>query len=376
VFEGPFIDNNQNSAASEITNVPADLVVESVTVTPVVFSGEYVDVTWTVRNIGAAAVYAGTRQWNDIVMFSTQSNFVSGAVAFLGSQLHLATTVLQPGESYTTTARFRVPEGIEGDYYIHVATDPNVGFHPKFNINLNGTGTGRFPDWPSLFAVRVWEGATKANNTRSAAVHIVYREADLRLVSVATPAQTQSGGTFTVTWDTRNDGTRSTRSDVWVDRVYLSRDTSIDASDKIIGSLTHRGFLAPGESYSGTMEVRMPDDIEGDFHLIVITNAGYGGGPGDNPARFPGTITLTNRPMLNEYRDTASNVLIRPIDVEFVPGPDLVVSLVTSSERVFTGREFTVTYTVSNTGVGATPDRQSDWMDQVYLSRDRQLPSS
>ena len=41
--------------------------------------------------------------------------------------------------------------------------------------------------------------------------------------------------------------------------------------------------------------------------------------------------------------------------------------------HVLTGQSFTVTYTVTNTGGGDTPDRQSTWNDQIYLSRDQFL---
>jgi len=56
--------------------------------------------------------------------------------------------------------------------------------------------------------------------------------------------------------------------------------------------VTHNGIVAAGASYSGTITVQLPDDIGGDFHLIVITNAGYGAAPGDDPSRFPGRSVL------------------------------------------------------------------------------------
>ncbi|MCC6234076.1 MAG: hypothetical protein IT580_15635, partial [Verrucomicrobiales bacterium] len=373
VFEGPFTKNNQRGAASTVTNRPPDLVVSNVTVVGSVFSGEKISVTWTVTNAGANPVFAGTKQWSDWVLFSEKAVFDPDAVAPLGSVVHVVNEPMKPGDSYTVTASFEIPAGISGDRYLFVVTDPNIGFYPRFSINLNGTGAGAFPDWPSFFAHRVWEGATKANNVGMDDTLVVYREADLRLTDVVAPAGADSSGTFQVRFTTVNDGTRATRTDGWLDSVYLSRDTAIDASDKLIGTIRHRGLLEAGASYSDVIEARLPDNISGEFHLIVITNAGYGPGLGDDPTRFPGVISTTNRPALNEYRGTAPNHKEVPFTVRFVPGPDLVVSEVSSTERVLVGRPFTATWTVKNNGAGVVPDRQSKWTDSVYLSRDQFL---
>ncbi|MBL9127419.1 MAG: hypothetical protein JNL97_07225, partial [Verrucomicrobiales bacterium] len=373
VFEGPFTENNTRSTASRVTNIPPDLVVTDVRVTPSVFSGETIDVTWTVRNDGTAPVFPGTRQWQDWVLFSSEPTFDPDKVSPLGNLIHLQETPLLPGESYTATASFKIPEGISGPRYIYVVADPNIGFFPRFSINLRGTGTGAFPDWPSFFARRVWEGATKDNNVRRADTQVVYREADLFLVTASGPARADSGGTFTVAYTTRNDGTRATRLDRWIDSVYLSRDTTIDPSDKRIGATQHRGILEPGATYSGTIEARLPDNIEGPFHLIVITNAGYGPGLGDDPSSFPGVLSTANRPVLDEYDGLASNQRRLDFDVRFVPGPDLRVSALAANDRVLVGRTFTGHWTVRNAGAGAVPDRQAKWTDMVYLSRDQFL---
>jgi subtilase family serine protease len=373
VFEGPFTNNNARSAESVITNTPADLVVTQVLVSPSVFSGESIDVTWTVRNDGAFAVFPGTRQWSDWILFSSEPTWNPALVGPLGSLIHVQNTPLLPGESYTATASFKIPEGIEGPRYIYVATDPNVSFFPIFRINLNGTGSGSFPSWPSFFAERVWEGETKANNVRGASTNVIYREADLFLVNASGPGQVDSSGTFSVQFTSRNDGTRATRLDRWRDAVYLSRDTTIDSSDKLIGINDHLGILQPGESYSGTIEAQLPDNIEGAFHLIVITNAGFGPGLGNDPTSFPGVLSTANSPMLNEYAGTASNQRLLNLNVRFVPGPDLTITRLTANDRVLVGQSFTATWTVRNSGAGAVPDRQARWTDSLYLSRDQFL---
>ncbi|MCA1480923.1 CARDB domain-containing protein, partial [Bradyrhizobium sp. NBAIM08] len=76
---------------------------------------------------------------------------------------------------------------------------------------------------------------------------------------------------------------------------------------------------------------------------------------------------------MNEYAGTAPNQANAPLHVNFVPLPDLVVTDVTAPAHVLVGQPFTATWTITNNGVGAVPDRQSLWQDYVYLSRDQFL---
>ncbi|MEI9924483.1 MAG: CARDB domain-containing protein [Bradyrhizobium sp.] len=66
--------------------------------------------------------------------------------------------------------------------------------------------------------------------------------------------------------------------------------------------------------------------------------------------------------------------------ISMAPPPDLQVTSVVAQgpdpiqlDHVLTGQTFTVTYTVTNTGAGAVPDRQAKWDDYIYISRDQFL---
>src|SRR5664280_3738293 len=99
-----------------------------------------------------------------------------------------------------------------------------------------------------------------------------------------------------------------------------------DSSDKLVGFVIHKGILAAGATYTDTITVQLPDNIGGDFHLFVFTNAGYAAVSGDDPSRFPGAIYIGNVPSLNEYAGTAPNGTIVGLHVNPMPLPDLVVS--------------------------------------------------
>src|SRR5690606_6568345 len=107
---------------------------------------------------------------------------------------------------------------------------------------------------------RVWEPVKSNNLALAVPFEIVYREADLSIDFATTPADADSGGFFTINYGATNVGERATRDTDWYDRVYLSRDGSLDTADKLIGTFKHSGALDPGESYESVLEARLPDN--------------------------------------------------------------------------------------------------------------------
>ena len=131
----------------------------------------------------------------------------------------------------------------------------------------------------------------------------VYREPDLQVVagSMSIPATAFSGQEIDISWTVTNAGGRDTRGEYWLDRIYISQDSSIDLYDKLIREERRTGVLAAGDSYQVNTTVRLPDDIQGDFHLLVYIDSPYGESryisralpyptaPGTNPHPGPGS---------------------------------------------------------------------------------------
>ncbi len=378
VFERGLTTNNTRSAVSTITDIPADLVVTSIDVPATSFSGEPITVSWTVKNQGVNAVWSGTQRWTDHIFISPDPTFIFERSSHVGSQVHVQAGAMNPGDTYTATAKVTVTAGVEGKYYVHVITHTTVG---RYGPAFGAPGSGSYPDWPEHFRDTVWEQPDRLNNLRSStAIDVTYREADLRVSNFSVvPTTSNSGGFLTVTFTVRNAGTRATRTDVWSDRVYVSIDQSLDLYDALTGNFVHKGVLAPGEQYTVTGEVRLPDNFSGSFNLIAFADSPFGPNAyGGIPLPYPetsGPPRLDGRGsgMVLEYRDEFNNTATTPIVVTPVVPPDLRVTAVTSAERVFTGRQFQVTYTVPNAGAGAVPERQNKWLDSVYLSRDQYL---
>src|SRR6267143_1249358 len=66
-----------------------------------------------------------------------------------------------------------------------------------------------------------------------------------------------------------NGGNRATREGKWLDRVYLSRDTSLDDTDQLLGTVTHETVLAAGANYTSSLSAALPDGIQGNFTILV-----------------------------------------------------------------------------------------------------------
>ncbi len=99
---------------------------------------------------------------------------------------------------------------------------------------------------------------------------------DLRVTAVTLPTTNglQSGQPASFSYTVTNTGSAPTGVSAWVDSVFLSQDTTLGDNDDIaIGQFTHNGVLNPGDSYTVTQTVTLPDGISGDFHLIINTDS-------------------------------------------------------------------------------------------------------
>ncbi|MCA9169348.1 MAG: hypothetical protein KDB23_16860, partial [Planctomycetales bacterium] len=374
VYEGPYTDNNATAAESDVRDRRPDLVVESVQVPAAADSGEEITVSWTVKNQGDDATWDGTTRWTDFVFVSPDPTYIASRAKLLGSYVHVRPRELRSGETYTSERNFTLPAGIEGRYYVHVFTDVAVG---RNGVVFTGYGRGQFPTWPSSYAATNWEGPSKENNGKvSEPIQVRYREPNLVIEQIQLGETVPSGGFVDLSYVVFNRGTRATRVDTWYDRVYISTDETLDFYDALVSSERHEGVLLPGESYKVETFVRVPDNIAGRFNLLVFADSPYGEGPFTKlaypiiagPARLQGTGQGT----VLEFADEGDNVVVLPVNVTAIPAPDLQVVTVSTDARATVGEDFHLSYRVENVG-GNVPDRQVEWFDRIYLSRDNQL---
>ena len=205
-------DNNLGSVDTDVTPVPADLVVTNVSIPTTNYSGEPMTFSYTVTNEGPNQVWAGTQYWTDFIWLSTDTTFVRTRASFLGQTTHYQDQPLQPGQSYTITYTVTLPPGTGGPYYLYIDLDAHNDLPPNLYIyqaRLETTDwwpadTGDNSYWLSEFSM--WAFENPDNNRNATPLNIIYSEPDLKVTSITVPPNVVSGTTIPITYTVTNQG--------------------------------------------------------------------------------------------------------------------------------------------------------------------------
>ncbi|WP_346949757.1 putative Ig domain-containing protein, partial [Dyella sp.] len=371
VYEGSANNNNVGSSPLDITYREADLQIDSIQVSnPAPKSGDQITVTWVVTNRGNRATRVSS--WNDGVYLSNDSSLdptdyplVEGSLYSNPGRVQPVSLLdangkprfLQPGESYTMSATFHLPQSISGNYNVIVKTDTATTkdwYYSEPSSIRDGLDvvTGNGPG-------AVLEFQNEGNNVSSIALPITLATPpDLQVSLVSAPASVVAGQSFSVDYHVTNAG-GDTPSDQgqWNDLIYLSRDRFLDVNqDRYLGYLGHSGGLAAGGGYDGHFSVTAPRDLDGPYYVFVITDPAraFGAGPYGQVLEFgndQNNATAAPQPML----------------VQTPPPADLKVTDVTVPPQAQVGDTVTVNYTIVN---DSTNPAYGQWTDAIYLSMD------
>lgn len=242
-------DAESNNSLIEIVTTSEGPIVdlEAVSViapTEAAWSGRSVQVSWTVKNVGQKAS-DGAGAWRDRIYLSSD-NMIGGDTS-LGTIVN-PVSIAVDGE-YMRTATFTLPHDIEGEFYLVLEANTNDGqyeINETNNIAISGPFTVNLTPEP-----------------------------DLIVTSVTGPTGTRDAGSIIhVDWVVENQGAGSTTVPFWKDRVYLSGDQVLDGTDIALSPLiTNPTALASGESYQNGFDFVLPDNIVGEFYVIVKADA-------------------------------------------------------------------------------------------------------
>ena len=169
---------------------------------------------------------------------------------------------------------------------------------------------------------------------------------DLVVDSVVAPATANEAGSAEISWTVRNAGDTEI-SGSWSDKLLLSEDSAV-GDDRFIGGFSFSGTLAPGESYTQSEIVLLPQGAIGDQWAVVEVDAGD---------------FIAEDDENNNARASDS-----PISVTALY-PDLVVIAIEVAPVAFSTWDemVTVTWTVENQGtVSASANRY----DRIQFSSD------
>src|SRR5262249_792573 len=194
-------------------------------------------VGWTVSNAGPGLARG---PWIDRVFLSSDGS-LNGAT-LLASVEHQSD--LSSGEQYSASTVVTLPEIADGTYTILVQTDATDA---------------------------VYERDGEENNL-SASGPLTIGHADLSPAILSAPSTGTSGTRVPFQWSVTNTGTADALGS-WVDRIYLSSDQSLDASDRLIGELAHAGPLAKGANYTGQLDLALPVELSGPRFVLLQTDA-------------------------------------------------------------------------------------------------------
>ncbi len=306
------------------------------------FSGQPIELTWTVENVGANATNAP--RWIDAIYLSDQSRFDPDEATLLSSEKNLS--YLNPNERYTNTATVLLPDGIAGPHYLHVVTDSEN--------SSDGARQGRLLE----------QDETKNTGTSAPLAITLTPFADLEVEDVIAPDVVFSGDSIEVAWTVRNVGDGQTDTDQWFDAVFLSEDETFDfnftlnentlrINERFLDGVGHQGALEAGATYDVSYRLPLPEDAIGAYHLFIATDVGTGN-------------KVPKRGQVYEFNQELDNWTAEPIDVTLTPPPDLVVAEVNAPSQALSGETIDLSWTVQN--AGPAPTAADTWRDLVYYS--------
>lgn len=177
---------------------------------------------------------------------------------------------------------------------------------------------------------------------------------NLQVASVTAAPTAFSGQQTVVEWTVTNTGTGATSSSLWYDSVWLSLDSTLDNTDTFLGSVANASYLNVGDSYTNSLTVTLPQNIDNNYHFLVKTDS-------DNSV-----YELTHEG--DNFAASAAT------DVKLTPPADLQLTTVTAPAQAFSGQTMNLSWKVTNQGSGLT--RQTAWDDAIYLSTDTVLDGS
>ncbi len=336
IFENTDEGNNvkRSNPISVSAPDPVDFAILNATSLPdTLSSGELANLQWMIQNQGNTTALWSYPLWYDGIYLSLDSILDKSTDLFVVDYTRQGP--LGNLEMYSNNQSFNIPNGIEGDYYVFLVADHTEVTNDETPAN----------------SVRLIRPNAHPNGM-AMPVHIELTPSpDLQVSTLVAPTAGTAGQPVQVIWTVENNGLGNT-SGTWTDKVYLSTDFDIDNSDPIIGTENQSRVIAPGGSYTDTLDVFIPIDAVGNFVLILRTDA--------NNAVF-------------ELDGEDNNTFFSFITTTLPLPSDLIVENLSFDSMAMVGEPFPVSYDLFNQGLNpATGFMQ----DLVYLSADSLLDVS
>jgi subtilase family serine protease len=331
-------DNNATTMVVTVLNYPFDLKTTALQVTESVWAGETTSLTWTVKNIGTCPsgeipLYVkknGTytliqgellpQPWVDKVFVSTDAVLSDDDIELCSMA---RSTVVQPNGTYTVEQSVTLPYTHLGAQYLLCVSD----------------------------ATRVTYDSDTLNNVKSIPIEVQLGSLpDLRITSLTVEEELTCDRAYWVHYTVVNEGERVTQKENWTDALFIGEAmTHIGAFQ--LSSKIHHGALEVGESYTDSIEILIPNGLEGDYFLVGFTDR-------------------TNQ--IYEHNNEDDNILALPVTVQASDPCDLIAIQPEFPVSLVSGEDMMVSWQLRNIGYNPAIGRVRN---AVYLSTDAEWSS-
>jgi len=330
---GDRTNNTTPCAVIEISpRIASDLQVVEATSSGIdAAAGAVLAINWTVANTGEGTVDRG---WRDSVYLSTSAeNPFEGQSVRLENISH--DVILEPGESLDVSRNVILSGRLNASYYIYVVTDIDDAVYEGDNETNN---------FRKVALITVNEDGEEEKIEES--IDLVFTQvSDLEVVSITVPEEAEAGEPVEIGWKVTNNAELQTNSSSWTDTVYLAAEDDELLDGIVLGEITHRGHLNPGESYEASASFDLPITLSGSYRIKVAADR-------------RGSVYDENR----ENNELVSEDVLYIHEATPV---DFRVELDPISETVTTGQPLTVSWEVINQSEAAA---EGKWFDSVYLA--------
>ncbi|MFZ4707945.1 MAG: CARDB domain-containing protein, partial [Bacteroidales bacterium] len=319
IYENQSEANNVGRSGTTIQILRPDLVITNLVVPSAASSGEPINLEWATKNSGPISIL--NKSWTDRVLLSPHPSYYQGADTTLGNKI--LTGSLQPSESLVSQLTVDIPEGLEGDYYVHVYADFNE------NIDENILENNNVTDTPLHLTISSW--------------------ADLKVMNIQMQDTALAGSNIPLDFIVKNIGTKGVNDKSWMDKVYISRLPVWDpGSANFLRAFEKSISLAPNSTYDVSSSINLPSGLTAGVHYIFVFT--------------------DEENTVFEYTGENNNIKRSdPVYITPLPPVDLVAMNVTNSDSAGSGQPINVQWTVKNKKNANTA---LSWYDAVYLSTD------
>jgi len=326
-------NNNATTATAMVNDYPFDLKAMTLQAPESVWAAEATTLSWSVKNIGTCPsdeipLYVNMNGSYRLVEGETlpvvwvDKVFVSDDPVWDEDdpEVYAAarSTVLHPNTTYTVEHNVTLPYTHLGSQYLICVSD----------------------------ATRVTYDSDTTNNVKTLPVEIQLGELpDLRITSLTVDTMMHVDNAYWVRYTVTNEGERVTQTDTWTDALYVSENDFMFGALQL-GNKIHHGALNVGESYTDSIEILIPNGLEGDYYLLGFTDK-------------------TNQ--IFEHENEDNNLL--PLSVTIMaPAPcDLIAVQPDFPTSMVSGGEMSISWQLRNIGSNPATGRIRN---AVYLSAD------